>query len=76
MLTVIGSAAVTVMMLSYWLEDRSRWFVLSFAAGSAATAAYSAFVGAYPITGVETVWAVIAVQRYLRRRTAETRIAA
>ena len=34
MLTLLGSVAVTVMMLSYWLEPRSRWFLLSFALSS------------------------------------------
>ncbi len=37
MLTLFGSIAVGVMMFSYWLEVRSKWFVLAFAAGSGAT---------------------------------------
>ncbi len=75
MLTLLGFAAVTVMMLSYWLESRSRWFLLSFAGASAATAVYSAFVEAYPITVVEAIWAAVALQRYVRRRAVESRIA-
>ena len=43
---ILGSVAVTVMMLSYALEARSKWFVLAFVAGSAATAVYSALVQA------------------------------
>ena len=50
MLTLFGSVAVAVMFLSYALGSRSKWMVLAFAAGSAATAAYSALPGAYPIT--------------------------
>ncbi len=49
MLTVFGSVAVGIMFASYWLEPRSRWFVLVFAAGSAATAAYSGLESVYPI---------------------------
>ncbi len=41
MLTVFGSVAVGIMFLSYWLERRSKWMVLVFAAGSALTSAYS-----------------------------------
>jgi hypothetical protein len=48
MLTIFGSIAVSVMMVSYWLEPRSKWFVLLFASGSAATALYSGLVEAYP----------------------------
>ncbi len=69
MLTVFGSTAVAVMMLSYWLEPRSKWYVLLFAVGCAATSAYSGLVGAYPITVIEALWALIAVRRFsLRHR--------
>ncbi len=68
MLTVYGSIAVTVMMVSYWLEPRSRWFVLLFAGGSAATALYSGLVEAYPITVIEAVWTLIALQRFVTKR--------
>ena len=71
MITLFGSIAVTIMMLSYWLEPRSKWFVLLFAAGSAATSAYSGLVQAYPITVIEAVWAMIALQRFFRRHQQE-----
>ena len=71
MITLFGSIAVTIMMLSYWLEPRSKWFVLLFAAGSAATSAYSGLVQAYPITVIEAVWALIALQRFFRRHRHE-----
>ena len=64
MLTLFGSIAVTIMFLSYWLESRSKWMVLVFAAGSAATAVYSAFSLVYPITVIEGLWALVAVQRF------------
>lgn len=48
MLTLFGSIAVSAIMVSYWLEPRSKWFVLLFAGGSAATALYSGLVEAYP----------------------------
>ena len=67
MLTIFGSIAVSVMMVSYWLEPRSKWFVLVFAGGSAATALYSGLVEAYPITVIEALWAVVALQRFIRK---------
>lgn len=71
MLTLFGSIAVGVMMFSYWLEVRSKWFVLAFAAGSGATSLYSGLVEAYPITVIEAAWAVIALQRFFRRQRQE-----
>ena len=67
MLTVFGSVAVGTMFVSYWLESRSRWYVLIFAAASAATAVYSGLVEAYPITVIEALWAGVALQRFAAR---------
>ena len=47
MLTAFGSVAVGIMFTSYWFEPRSRWFVLIFAIGSAATALYSGLATVY-----------------------------
>ncbi len=71
MLTLFGSIAVSIMLFAYWVENRSKWFVLIFAGGSAATSAYSGLVHAYPITAIEALWAVVAVQRFLRRHREE-----
>ena len=71
MLTLFGAVAVTIMFLSYWIESRSKWFVLVFAGGSAATSLYSGLVEAYPITVIEALWALVALQRFLRRHRAE-----
>ena len=67
MLTAFGSVAVGAMFVSYWLESRSRWYVLIFAAASAATAVYSGLVAAYPITVIEALWAMVALQRFAAR---------
>ena len=67
MLTLFGSIAVSVMIISYWLEPRSKWFVLVFAGGSAATALYSGLVEAYPITVIEAVWTLIALRLFVSK---------
>ena len=67
MLTLFGSIAVSIMFLSYWLENKSKWMVLLFALGSALTAAYSGLAAVYPITVIETLWALVALQRFYRR---------
>ena len=71
MLTLFGSIAVSIMLFSYWLEPRSKWMVLLFAGGSAATALYSGLAAVYPITVIETLWALVALQRFVKRHRQE-----
>jgi hypothetical protein len=73
MLTAFGSVAVGIMFLSYWLEPRSRWYVLVFAAASALTALYSGLEQVYPIMVVEALWAAVALRRFMTRSQAERR---
>ena len=75
MLTLFGSIAVSIMFLSYWQESRSRWYVLVFALGCGATAFYSALAGVWPITIVEGLWALVALQRFVRRTRQEAALA-
>lgn len=72
MLTVFGAVAVAIMFLSYWLERRSKWMVLLFAAGSALTSAYSGLAAVYPITVIEALWAAVALQRFAQRLRRES----
>ena len=71
MLTAFGSVAVSIMFASYWLEPRSRWYVLVFAAASAATAVYSGLAAVYPIMVIEALWAIVALRRFVTRSQAE-----
>jgi len=74
MLTFFGSIAVGIMFLSYWLEPRSKWFILVFSGACVATSVYSALMGAYPITVIETLWALVALQRFSRRNREEVSV--
>lgn len=67
MLTLFGSIAVATMLVSYWLEPRSKWFILVFAGGCVATAVYSGLEEVYPITVIEALWGLVAVQRFLQK---------
>lgn len=71
MLTAFGTIAVSIMLLSYWQEARSKWFVLVFAAASAATAIYSGLIEAWPILGVEALWSLVALRRFWNRHHRE-----
>ena len=67
-LTLFGLFAVTAMLVSYALEDRSRWFILAFSAACALGSIYGFLQGAWPFGLVEAVWAVVALQRWSVRR--------
>jgi hypothetical protein len=73
MLTAFGAVAVTVMMLSYWLEPRSPWFVLSFALGCAASSAYGWLAGTWPFGVVEAIWTAVALRRWWGQRSSRRR---
>ena len=55
------------MLVAYALEDRSRAFVLLFAAGCAASSAYGFLAGTWPFGIVEAVWTAVAVRRWATR---------
>jgi len=63
-LTSFGLFAVTLMLLTYALEDRSRWFVLAFAVACALGSVYGFLQGAWPFGLVEAIWAVVALRRF------------
>jgi hypothetical protein len=67
-LTAFGLFAVTAMLVTYALEDRSPWFVLTFAVACALGSIYGFLQGAWPFGLVEAVWAGIALRRWFQRR--------
>jgi hypothetical protein len=67
-LTLFGAAAVTIMMVSYALEQRSIRWVLLFAFACAAASIYGWLAGTWPFGVVEGVWALVALRRWYTRR--------
>ncbi len=67
-LTLFGLFAVTSMLVTYALEECSRWFVLAFAVACALGSAYGFLQGAWPFGLVEAIWAVVALRRWSVRR--------
>ncbi|MGA9442949.1 MAG: hypothetical protein WBV18_05950 [Methyloceanibacter sp.] len=66
-LTVFGLVAVTAMLVTYALEERSPWFILAFACACLLGSAYGFLQGAWPFGVLEAVWAVVAADRWRRR---------
>ena len=67
-LSLFGLLAVSAMLVTYALEDRSHWYVLAFAAACALGSIYGFLQGAWPFGLVEAVWAAIALRRWRIRR--------
>ena len=70
-MTIFGAVAVSIMFLSYWTEERSKWLVLVFAIGSGLTSLYSGLEEVYPITVIEALWALVALRRFWQRHVRE-----
>ena len=65
-LTLFGLFAVTAMLVTYALENRSTWFILAFAVACALGSIYGFLQGAWPFGLVEAIWAGVAVRRWHR----------
>jgi hypothetical protein len=65
--TLYGVAALTFMMVMYWLEHRGPVFILGFALGCLLSSVYGFLAGAWPFGVLEAVWCLIAVRRYAAR---------
>ena len=73
LLSAFGLLAVTAMLITYALEERSAWFVLAFAISCLLGSMYGFLQGAWPFGLVEAVWSAIAVKRWWSRRVEEAR---
>jgi hypothetical protein len=67
-LTLFGLFAVSAMLVSYALEDRSPWFILAFAAACVLGSVYGFLQGAWPFGLVEAIWAMVALRRWIAKR--------
>jgi hypothetical protein len=67
-LTIFGLFAVTAMLVSYALEERSSWYVLVFALACALGSVYGFLQGAWPFGVVEAIWAAVALRRWFRAK--------
>jgi hypothetical protein len=63
-LTVFGLIAVTLMLVFYAVEKRSRWFILAFAGACVLGSIYGFLQGAWPFGIVEAIWSVVALRRW------------
>jgi hypothetical protein len=72
-LTAFGLFAVTAMLVTYALEQRSAWFILAFAGACALGSVYGFFQGAWPFGLIEAIWALVAARRWWKIGRSPTR---
>jgi hypothetical protein len=66
-LSAFGLVAVSLMVLFYALEARSRVYLLLFAGSCVLASVYGFLQGAWPFGLVELVWSGVAVARWRRK---------
>jgi len=64
-LTIYGFISVSLMLVFYAMENRSHWFVLLFAVSCLMSSIYGFLQGAWPFGGVEAVWTLVALKRWM-----------
>ncbi len=65
-LTFFGLLAVTAMLVTYALEERSPWYVFGFAVACALGSIYGFLQGAWPFGLVEAIWSLVALRKWWR----------
>lgn len=65
-LTLFGLLAVTAMLVTYALEERSSWYVFAFAGACALGSIYGFLQGAWPFGLVEAIWSLVALRKWWR----------
>jgi hypothetical protein len=67
-LTLFGLIAVSAMLVTYALEQRSHWFILAFAVSCGLGSIYGFLQRAWPFGLVEAIWALVALRRWWQTR--------
>jgi hypothetical protein len=73
-LTLFGLFAVTAMLITYALEDKSAWFISAFAGSCGLASIYGFLQGAWPFGLVEAIWAGVALHRWRKRMWASSAV--
>ena len=63
-LSLFDLFAVTLMLVTYALENRSRWLILAFSVACLLGSVYGFLQGAWPFGLVEGIWSVVALRRW------------
>ena len=65
---IIGIIAVSIMVISYALEDRNPLYIALFAFGCVMAALYAFLISSYPFLVADSVWKLVAFARWRRSK--------
>jgi len=68
LITIFGVVAVTLMVVFYALEKKSRIYILGFSIACLLAAIYAFLVGAWPFSIAEIIWAGVALHRWKSKK--------
>jgi hypothetical protein len=68
LLSAFGLFAVAAMLVTYALEEKSRWFTFAFAGACALGSVYGFLQGAWPFGVLEAIWSVVALAKWHRHK--------
>jgi hypothetical protein len=71
-LTGYGAVVVTLMMVFYALEARSRWYTFAFAWSCLGSSSYGFLSHTWPFGVVELIWGVIAFRKWFVLRPSKS----
>jgi hypothetical protein len=66
---LLGLVAISIMVVSYALEQRGRIYIAIFALGCAMAALYAFYIHSYPFLIAEGLWSIIAIRRWWQAKT-------
>ncbi|MEM9657149.1 MAG: hypothetical protein AAF961_02200 [Planctomycetota bacterium] len=64
LIEAFGFLSVSAMVTFYALESRAPVYVLAFAGSCLSAACYATLIGSWPFAAVETLWSVVAFNRW------------
>lgn len=71
MAEAFGLLAICMMVLFYALEGNAPTFTLAFAGACACAAIYAFLIGSFPFMIAESVWAMVAMRKWMLRSRIE-----
>jgi len=64
----MGIIAISIMVISYALQDRNPGYIALFSFGCATAAIYAVLINAYPFAIAESIWSLVAFSRWKKTR--------
>lgn len=72
-LDLFGFLALLAGLVFYGFEEKGSWAIIGFAVACTLGSVYGFLQGAWPFGIVEAIWALVALRRWMKVRTDDTK---